>query len=228
MAKSKSKKMRDQASELADRLAPHVEAARDKAAPVLADARDKAGPMLSDARDKAGPLLADARDKTAPLVADARERLSNDVLPALAAAVAAAGDATEDVRAEAKKRGKAAAAALKGDVEPPGEKKHRLRKLLIVLGLGGVAAAIAKKMSSRKPTTAWQSSYTPTPAPPSPVHAAPRHVDDTATDAGAAATAGDDDEAAALPGEAVADEAATPHAATTPDDPAEEIDLTKE
>jgi vacuolar-type H+-ATPase subunit H len=164
MGKTKTKKMREHASDLAEKLAPHVESAIDKAGPILSDARDKAGPLLSDARDKAGPLLADARDKAAPVVADARERLNNDVLPAISAAIAAASEATEDVRGEAKKRGLAAAAALKGEVEAP-KKRHRVRKLLIVLGLGGLVAAIAKKKSSRQPETAWQSSYTPPPAP---------------------------------------------------------------
>jgi vacuolar-type H+-ATPase subunit H len=216
MGKIKTKKMREHASDLADRLAPHVENAidragpiisdaRDKAGPLLSDARDKAGPLLADARDKAGPLLADARDKAGPVVADARERLNKDVLPAISAAIAAAGEATEDVRGEAKKRGLAAAAALKGEVEAP-KNRHRVRKLLILLGLGGVLAAVAKKKASRKPETAWQSSYTPPPAPAAP---AAKHRD----------------KGAATPDEAIADAADKPHNATTPEDPAEETDL---
>jgi hypothetical protein len=217
MAKTKSKKMREHAGELVDMIAPHVE-----------NAREKAGPALSDAREKAAPYLAEARGKAAPYLSDARDRFSSDVMPVITAALAAAGDATEDVRDEAKRRGLATAAALKGEVEAP-KKTHKLRNLLILLGLGGLAAAVAKKLSGREAETAWQSSYTPPPAPSS-----PSHVDDTPTATAAAAAAGatlagtGDDEAAAAPDEAVADAEDEPHAVTTPDDPAEELDVTKE
>jgi vacuolar-type H+-ATPase subunit H len=247
MAKSKTKKMRKQAGELADRIAPHVEAARDKAGPVLAEAREKAGPVLTearekaapyvkearekaapyvkDARQKAGPVIADARGKAAPVVAEAQDWFSSEVLPTLSAALAAVDEATEDVREEARKRGLAATAALKGELEPP-KKSHKLRNLLLMIGLGGLVAAVAKKLSARQPETAWQSSYTPPPAP-----AAPAPVDETPTaTAAAAAAAGHsgDDEAAAAPGEAAADAGEEPHPATTPDNPAEEIDLKKD
>lgn len=197
MAKSKSmaksKNVRNTASELADKLAPHVETAR-----------EKAGPLLAEAKDKAGPLIAEARDKSGPVISDARDRLASDVLPRLNAALAAVEEATEDARTEAKRRGKATAAAMKGEVDAP-KKKHRLRNLMLVLGLGGIAAAVAKRLSDRQPATAWQSAYTPPPAP-----SAPTHVDD---------------EAAAAPDEAAADAVPKPHKATTPDQPAEEVHL---
>ena len=47
MAKAKNKKLRDQASELADRVAPHVEHARQKAAPYVAEARISRTPGTS-------------------------------------------------------------------------------------------------------------------------------------------------------------------------------------
>ena len=200
MAKSKrmakSKNVRDHASDLADQLAPHVDTAR-----------KKAGPLLAEAKDKAGPLIAEARDKSGPVISDARDRLASDVLPRLNAALAAVEEATEDVRTEAKRRSKATAAAIKGEVDAP-KKKHRLRRMLIVVGLGGLAAAVAKQLSDRQATTAWQSAYTPPPAP-----SAPSHVDD---------------EAAAAPDEAAADAAREPHTATTPDNPAEEVHLKKD
>jgi hypothetical protein len=214
MAKSKTKKLRDHANELADKVAPHVETARTKAGPMLTEAREKAAPYMAEARDKAAPYMAEARDRTAPALSEAREKLTTEVLPVLTAAIAAANEATEDVREEAKRRGKATAAALRGDVEPP-KSKHRIRKLLIVLGLGGIVAAVAKKMSDRQATTAWQSSYTPTPAP----------MGTEPTGAHRAAEA--DDEGGASPDVAAADAAAEPHTATTPDQPAEEIDVTK-
>jgi len=200
MAKSKSMPMdvRGQASELASKIGPRVEQAREMAGPLLTEAREKAAPMLAEARDKAGPALQDARDRLG-------ERLTNDVLPALSAAVVAADHATEDVREEARRRGLAAAAALRGEVEPP-KKHHRIRNLFILLGLGAVAAAVAKMLSDRQASTAWQSSYTPPPAP---------------------ASAPANDEAGATPDVAAADAAAEPHGITTPDNPATETDLSE-
>jgi vacuolar-type H+-ATPase subunit H len=216
MPKTKTKTIRDHASDLGSRIGPTVESARGKAAPVLADARMKAAPILADARDKAAPLVADARDKAAPALSEARDRLTHDVLPVLTAALAAAGEATEEMREETSKRGRAAVAALKGEVEAP-KKTHRLRNLLVVLGLGGLVAAVVKKMSDREPTTAWQSSYTPSPAA------------STGTDpvGGAHRAPEPDDQGGASPDVAAADAAAEPHSATTPDNPAETIDLSK-
>ena len=239
----KKKTLRDHASGLTDTLAPHVETAREKAGPVLADARDKGGAYLADARDKAGPLLADARDKAAPVLADARDKaaplladardkaapyvsdakdkLTSDVLPVVTAALAAVDEATADTRAETKKRGKAVAAALKGEVEAP-EKKHRVRSLLVVLGLGGIAFAVVKRLGRRQPTTSWQSSYTPPPAPVPPAAGGP------VAGAGAhRADAESDDTAASDPTEAASDAADVPHEASTPDNPVTEIDVDK-
>lgn len=210
MRKSKSKKLRDHAedwaTDLADRVGPRVENARGKAAPYLTEAKQKAGPALAGARDK-------ARDKAGPAVHDAKTRMATEVLPLIAAAVAAADEATDEVRTETKKRGKAAMAALKGDVEPP-KKKHRVRKLLLVLGLGGLLAAVAKKLADRPATTTWQSSYT----------------QPTASDEGGAHRADEEahDQGGSSPDVVAADSAAEPHATTTPDNPAETVDVTKQ
>ena len=216
MPKTKTKKFRDHATDLADKVAPTVESAREKAAPLIADARDKAAPLIADAREKAAPLVADAREKAGPALAAGKDRLTTEVLPVITAAIVAAGEATEDVRGETKKRGRAAVAALKGEVEAPEKKTHRLRKALILLGLGGVVAAVAKKLSDRPATTAWQSSYTPTPSAP-------------AADSGPAGGAhkADNDQGGASPDVAAADAASEPHDATTPDNPAETIDVSK-
>lgn len=252
------KTLRDHASELAETLTPHVEAARTKAAPLLADARDKAAPVLADAREKAAPViadvrakaapvlvdvrakaapvladarakaapvLADARDRATPYIADARDRLATEVLPAVTAALATLDAATEEARHETVKRGKAVAAALKGEVEAPQPKKRRGRLALLLLAVGGAIFAVSRKLSSRKPTTNWQSSYTPPPT--------------TGTSTGPAAGVGvegglhraedtPDDTAAAQPGEAVSDATDAPHAPTTPDNPVEEINVDRQ
>jgi hypothetical protein len=209
MRKSKSKKLRDHAedwaADLADRVGPRMEQARGKAAPYLADARQKAAPVLAEARDM-------AKEKTGPAVHDAKQRLATDVLPMLVAAVTAVEEATDDVRKESAKRGKAAVAALKGDVEPP-KKKHRLRKAVLALGLSGLLAWVAKKLADRPATTTWQSTYTPPSAPPT---SEARAADDEA-----------DDQGGSSPDVVAADNAAEPHATTTPDNPAETVDVSK-
>ncbi|MEO5710348.1 MAG: hypothetical protein ABIQ59_11055 [Nocardioidaceae bacterium] len=216
----------DQASDLAgsarDKAGPVLTEARDRAVPVLTDARDRAVPVLSDARDKAAPYVSDARDKAAPYVSDARDRFTDAVLPVLTAALASVEDATEDVRGETKKRGKAVAAALKGEVEAP-EKKHRGRTLLVLLGLGGIGYAAYKKFGAKQPTTNWQSSYTPPPAPAP----APTGGPVAGGGIGAHRAEGADDVAASDPGEAASDATDVPHDATTPDNPVEDVDVSK-
>jgi vacuolar-type H+-ATPase subunit H len=251
----KKKTLRDHASELADTLAPHVEVAREKAAPLLADARDKAAPVLAearvkaaplladarekaapvlaDARDKAAPVLADAREKAAPYVADARDRFTTEVLPVVTAAVASVDAATQEARAETLKRGKAVAAALKGEVEAPQE-KHRGRFLLILLGIGGAVFAGVRVLGNRRATTNWQSSYTPPPAPttPSTTTTSPGPVGDglvAGSEGGLhRAEASPDDTAASDPAEAVSDATDVPHPSSTPDNPVTEVDVDRE
>jgi vacuolar-type H+-ATPase subunit H len=204
-----------------DRAVPVLADARDRAVPVLVDARAKAAPYVSDARDKAAPLLADAKGKAAPYVVDARDRFNETILPVLTAALASVEEATEEARGESKRRGKAVAAALKGEIEAP-QPKHRGRKLLVLLGLGGIAFAAYKKFGAKQPTTNWQSSYTPPPAPAPTPTGGP--VDATAAGAGAH-RADADDVAASTPGEAASDATDVPHDATTPDNPVTEIDV---
>jgi hypothetical protein len=227
--KTTTEKMREQAEEVMERLAPHMENAKEKAAPYVADAKVRA----AEAKEKAAPYVAEAREKTTPVVEGAKTKFTTEVLPVITAAVAAASEATEEAREEAKKRGTATAAALKGEIEAPEKKSHKLRNLFLLLGLSGIVAFVAKKMSDREASTAWQSSYTPTPPSGSttPSYSAPGvagaggpDVDDTPMGtAAAAAAAKARDEGAAAPDEAAADAAESPHTATTPDNPAEEI-----
>src|SRR4051794_23703004 len=211
-----------------EKAAPVIADVRAKAAPVLVDARAKAAPVIADARAKAAPALAEARDKAMPHIVDARERLATEVLPAVTAALATLDAVTEDARQETVKRSKAVAAALKGEIEAPQPKKHRGRwALLLLLGVSGAIFAASRKLSNRKPTTNWQSSYTPPPAPT------------TATSSGPAAGVGvegglhraedaPDDTAASDPAEAVSGSTDIPHPATTPDDPVEDIHVDRQ
>ena len=251
---AKNKTLRDHAEELAESLVPAVENARDKAGPLVADARDRVAPLIDEARDRvvpvlvgardvavpyfvdardvASPYVATARDKAAPYVADARDKVSatftSEVLPVVTAALAALDDATEDARGETVKRGRALAAALRGEiearaeepvVEPPSESSHWLRTVLVALGLGGAGYAVVRRLNDKQRAASWQSSYTPPTSTTPPASSTP--LADAAADSVA------DDAAASDPGEAAADATDTPHVATTPDHPVTEVDVDK-
>lgn len=240
----------DYVESVADTVIPQLEAAietaRDKAAPALADARDRAVPLVTDARDRAVPLLQDARDRAVPVLQDARERAVPVLVEgrALAAEKAAAGAALAATKAaEGRDLAAAKVAELRQEPEP---QRSKLKTTLLIGGLvalGGALAAYLRK--SRATQDNWQSSYTPTPPtggttsatsplPTSGVAGDPltdpikTPLDPstpTATDAAQASDASAEDIGGGDPGEALSDSAEQPHEATTPDNPAEVIDV---
>ena len=106
-------------------------------------------------KEKLGPRVATTKARVTP----ALEELG----PALSAALSAAVAASEPHRQEAKRRADAAVAALRGEVEPP-KSKRRIRKLLIVLGVGAVVTAAYKWFKSREAADEWEQAYQPTSA----------------------------------------------------------------
>ena len=236
----KKKSLLDQASDYVDAVRPQVEAAvaqareavedfvETTALPAIADAREKAGPALVDARTRAAAGLADAREKAVPVVADARAKAA----PVIATGAALAGEKASAVRelADAK------VAQLKG--EPAPAKGGRLRKILVFGAVAGAVGFAATKLQGGKQADTWQSSYVPSPPsePASPVQSTPTTgtstaagVDDTDTPIAAAsasaAAAAETDTGGASPDEAIADESETTHPVTTPDDPAEVVQV---
>ena len=120
-------------------VSPVAADARDAAVRYADATRDWAAPKVETAVDWAAPKVDTAKDWAAPKVEPAVDKVKSDVLPAVAGAVTTALAATEPARAEAANRGSAALAALKGEVDPPKAKKHRVRKLFLlatVLGAG--------------------------------------------------------------------------------------------
>lgn len=219
-AKSRKEKFVEQAQDLANDLseaiAPHIERARDELAPRLAEARDQVAPRLADARDQVAPRLTDAREQLTPHVEDARERLAKSVAAATAAATPAA--------VEAKRRGGLAAAALKGE---PVKRKNGKKKFFVFAGIVGLGALVVKKLQAGESAN-WQSSYTPTPAPaappapPSPsAPMAGSHTADVPVDSEGG------DPVGATPGESLSDATEEPHPVTTPDAPAEDVDVSE-
>jgi hypothetical protein len=199
MGFGKKKTLLDQAGEYVEAAKPHVEAALESARDFV---QDTAIPALNDAKEKAGPALADAREKAAPIIASGA---------ALAAEKATAA--------------KAAADAKVSELKPqPEKKKSKLKRFLLFSAIAGGVAVVAKKLQAGSGSDNWQSSYTPsppptpsTPTPPTP--AAPASGGDPLTDPLP------DDTGGASPDEAMSDNAETPHPSTTPDDPAEVVDL---
>lgn len=196
------------------RSSPRFDLAKERLAPHLVAAKGKVGPAAEQAAERA------------------RQMVLQDVIPQMTAAMTAAATASEPYRQEAQRRSRAAAAALRGvelePVEP--EKKHRLRNLLLLLGLGGIAAAVYRWMSGNDAESSWQEAYEPTPAQP---QTPPMWSEDTSSES--TSTMGRDpsdplgeaptDAAAAGPDEALADLSDEPHSATSPDSPLMESDL---
>jgi hypothetical protein len=220
MALRKKKTLLDQAADYIDQVRPQVESAvasaldaaeefyEKTARPALVDAREKAGPALADAREKAAPYVAEARERAIAALHDAREQAGpalaearDQVAPLVASGAAKAGD----LAAQAKEAADAQVAQLRGEEEPKKKKGSKLRKLAIFAALAGAAGFIAKKLQGGGQSDNWQSSYVPTPAP--------------------TPAAETDDAGAAGPDEALSDAADEPHPVTTPDEPAEVVDL---
>ena len=181
MGLRKNKSLLDQAS---DTVSQYVEQVKPQLETAVASAKDKAGPALADAKAKAAPVIASSA--------------------ALAAEKVAAGAA---LAAEKAQQAADTTAAKAEQVAQP-KKKHRFRKLLFVTGIAATAAFVAKKLRSGSESQNWQSSYTPTPAPP-------------------ARPVTPDDEGGASPTEAISDQADSPNPVSTPDNPADVVDVDK-
>lgn len=212
----------DYVESVVDTVRPQVEAAiaeaREKAGPALADARTKATPYLVDARDRAVELGAEAREKAAPALAEARRKAA----PVVAAGTTFAAAKAEDLgtRASAGLAGASATvtdkvATLKGEQPQKGSK---LKKVLLIGGLAGLVAVVARKIQGGSDSSSWQSSYVPS-APPK---AAPTPTVPTPATGAEDST---DDPGGSAPDEALADQAEGAHEVTTPDSPAEVVDI---
>src|SRR6478735_3406476 len=164
---------------------------------ILDQASDTVTDYVEQVRTELEAAVASARDKAAPGIAAGA---------AIAAEKIASGASIAAERAAAAAE---AAADKVAEVADPPKKKHRLRKVLIITGIAAGAAYVATKLRSGQESDAWQSSYTPTPAPrPAPTPAR-----------------SEQDEGGASVTEALSDQADAPHAVTTPDDPADVVEV---
>jgi hypothetical protein len=224
------------------------EQAVEKAGPAITDAREKATPLIAEGRalaaEKAsvGAALAaekatEAREKAAPLLAEAR---------ATAADKASVGAALAAERASASRDLAAAKVNELRGVEPE-PRGGKLKKVLLLGGLLAVVGVVANKLRAKQDDSAhWQSTYVPPAPPASPAPSAPATAAAPVTPA---TTSGDpltdplpdeaisaddvvtaeppatEDVGGGAPGEAISDSVEEPSEATTPDQPAEIIDI---
>jgi hypothetical protein len=215
----------DQASDYVDAARPAIESAvttaKDQLVVLAADTRDKAGPLLTDARDKAAPLLAE-KAAAAAEVASQQASIGAERAAALAAA----------------SRDYAAAKVAEAKGEPQPKKGHKIRNLLIFGSLLAVAGFVVNKLKSQSEADNWHSTY----VPPSSSTGSTSPSTSTgstrlAPGVGSGAVGADDpmarladdgatdDPGGASPDEALADAAEEPHPVTTPDDPADVVEL---
>jgi hypothetical protein len=200
------KKERSTMATLADDAVTAVKPKADLALDKLSTATDQARVTMSET---VVPAVQDAKDKVAPAIQEARDK----IVPAIQEAVDRVVPVAEKAIQESKERSRMAAEKV-GIVEEP-KKSHKLRNLLIVLGLGGVAAFVYTKLTGRQADPAWTTS----PERDEPA----RHIA-AVNDAGTAAGPVDGSDTAPtapLPSEETV-ESPVP---TTPDEPLERKDL---
>lgn len=228
-----------------EKAGPAITDAREKATPLIAEGRALAAEKASVGAALAAEKASEAKEKAAPLLAEAR---------ATAADKASVGAALAAERAAASRDLAAAKVNELRGIEPE-PKGGKLKKALLLGGLLAIVGVVVNKLRARQDDSAhWQSTYVPPapPASPAPAPAAPAAPDTTATAAAPvtpATTSGDpltdplpegaisaddvvtaeppaaEDIGGGAPGEAISDSVEEPSEATTPDEPAEIIDI---
>ncbi|HJY44516.1 MAG TPA: hypothetical protein VJ301_07820 [Propionibacteriaceae bacterium] len=144
------------------RVSPYAQQAAERIAPIAASAKQRGAWVAQGAVEKIGPALDDALERLSPAVEAARGKMSSEVLPKLNEKLIAAAGAPLVV--EAKKRGKAAVAAAKGELQLPEEKKKSrwYLWLLLAAGVAGVAVILIRKFLGSKDAD-WQAARPTTP-----------------------------------------------------------------
>lgn len=171
-ARRANKKVAPVASDARESVVRAAGSSYDWAAPKVEATKDWAAPHVETAIDWASPRVETAKDWAAPRVETAAQKVKDDVLPRVAEAVAAALVASEPAREEAKTRGTAAIAALRGELDPPTPRRRRRKRFFLLLTVTGAAVAGWKVWNSRNraerpdPWVAATTAPVPTPAAP--------------------------------------------------------------
>jgi hypothetical protein len=179
-------RMSPYAQQAMSRVSPYAQQAAGRITPFATSAKQQGARVAYDALEKLGPALDEALEKVNPAVAAARGKVSGTILPKLSEVLSAA--AGTPVVVEATKRGKAAVAAAKGELQLPEEKPKKkgrwLMRIAIVAAIAGAAVFVIRRFLGSQDAD-WQAARPTTPyVPPRPA--------DTSHSADAAATAGTD------------------------------------
>ena len=230
----------DSASDAVDAARPVIESAVTQVRDLSKDAADQAKVIAKDTSTKAGPLLADTK-VLASEIADATREVA---IPKAKTAAAAGVAGAASLAASGKDLAQAKVAEVKG--EPQQKKGSKVRKLLIFGALAAAAGFAYNKLRGSGQADNWQSSYTPpasagtsstTSATSATSAAGGAHLapgvgpdepiagDDPMARLAAEQGAAGDDPGGASPDEAIADAVEEPHAVTTPDDPADVVEV---
>ena len=156
------------AQQAASRVSPYAQQAAERLTPMAASAKQRGARVAHDAVERFGPVLDEALEKASPAIEAARDRVSGEILPKLSEALSVAAGAP--VVVEAKKRGKAAVAAAKGELVLPEEKEKKkgrwLKRFAIAAAIAGVAVVVVRKFLGRRDAD-WQAARPTTPYAPS-------------------------------------------------------------
>jgi hypothetical protein len=236
----------DSASDAVDAALPVIESAvtqvREQVRDLSKDAAAGAKDLAKDTRTKAAPLIAD----TKVLAGEIAEATREVAIPKAKSAAAAGAATAAGIAASGKELAAAKVAEVKG--EPPKRKSRKFRKLLFWGSLAAAAGFVYQKIRPTPETDNWQSAYTPptsagstssttsattgtTAGATGGAHLAPGVGPDEplATDDPMARLAAEeapgDDPGGADPTEAIADAAEEPHDVTTPDNPADVVEV---
>jgi hypothetical protein len=220
-AKTKKRTAKKARKQIAPRAASMRGSAADRMGPPLESAREAVGPRLESARAAVGPRLESAKAAMGPKLGSARDKMKTDLLPKVAEGATAAVAASGPVRHEARSRGAATLAAMKGDLTTKDmrkmkrrDRRARGRKVMLVIGVAGGAAAAWSWWRKRNAEPDWDAeAYSPSApvratsadAPPSWATAG----ETLSADPGAATAAGSADLAGASPEEMMSDAAQT-------------------
>jgi hypothetical protein len=231
-----------------------IDQARDQATdvvdatlPVLEKAAVGAKELAKETKAKTAPVIAD----TKLLASEVAETTREVAIPKAKTAVAAGAATAAALAASGKELAAAKVAEAKGE-PPPKRKGSKFRKLLFWGTLAAVAGFVYQKIRPTPDTDNWQSAYTPpesagstssttsattgaaagaTAGATGGAHLAPGvgpdeplATDDPMAKLAAEGTAGDDP-GGADPAEAIADAAEEPHDVTTPDNPADVVEV---
>lgn len=179
----------------------------EKAQDVAHEVADQVKPQVEAATGKAVGLAQEGMKHAGPAVGQGKAVAGG----VIAQVVDAAADAAEHAQHFVEEKAQDA-----GLVEKKKKKGGKFRKFLLFGALTAVIGVVAKKLSEKKEANKWQ------PASPAP---APKAAPTAAAAAAGAGAKESDDVAGADPAEALSDSVDTPHAVTTPDDPADVVDV---